>query len=324
MSSYLRRRKILGQVLEALKGELTERPMIIKGASLASLYETPAVRMMCDIDLVLPPTEVKRFREAMEALGWKAMRHVASTVWRDEVSGLLIDVQVPRSAEALKLYRVAQEWDEFPGAVRPRFQDHAVIVARHCAHDGGGRIWRDMADMWAVAEESEESNEEFCELVYMEAHDPEIRGVLNAFFRFMNRWSGFDSCGRESTPVTVEIEKTLDEVYRCCAADPLPPVMLNLLRTTPSSLRQRVASVRSLLFEDGEGRKQGDGEQVVWMERDPSMGDLPAPGKLSRAWLKLKLVFALAMKGQLVRYISLMRMQNRASLHRKMFEDPGT
>lgn len=348
-----RRQALLGEVLAAFRNAGIGPVVLIKGAALAPLYPTPALRLMCDFDLVLPAGSRGPAASAvLRRLGWNRHLYDGSEVW-SHPSGLMIDIHIAESGFGREAFDRAEPhpcFGDTPDSAHvlwPRPAHHLVLIALHTARNGGGRLWRDVCDAQALLAHTAApaagmanttAADEALSIAARFGHAVQVA----ALFRFLNRWAlppfrlpeaipdpaaGSGDCERETRLHAI--------LYRRQAVEQIPPVALNLLQFTLRSPGEwivrtgqaltRAAKVpfssagrtrnepKTTLLPGRKSRRREDAEGDAWAERDPEMGDLPARGSLARQALKLRLALRVVLSGRFPQYLRLVRLQGRVS-----------
>lgn len=310
--SYYRTRNLERELLDIIRSANAGAILLIKGAALAPLYPSPALRQMCDVDVVVARSAVGAIASALERSGWHARRHRSSEVWEHGESGMLLDLQVPGGKLGNEIFASAvphPAFDADAGVLLPRPEHHLVLIAQHAAHHGGDRLWRDVCDCQVFLERDGGRRTAILAQEFAERH-----GVLPptvALLRFIN-----EHC-HPSSPIpfvyTLTSRQEADRrrhqsLYEQLACDAIAPVALSLLRLTVRPLREHLRSaMHSLPSSTLRGK-------AAWAEADPQIGTLPAAGTLARQLVKVRLLMELCRNRQLGRYLRLARLQG--SIHR--------
>jgi hypothetical protein len=130
------------------------RVMLFKGAAIAPLYESPALRQMVDMDFVVSSMDLEEVRSVLDSAGWQRIRTAFSETWTRRGNLLKIDLHVPSDALAQRILRDAVPATAVIPDARvlsvPEPTDHLILLALHAADNGGNRIWRDVCDSHAL------------------------------------------------------------------------------------------------------------------------------------------------------------------------------
>ena len=142
--AFFARRQRLAELAAALRAGGVDRAVLVKGAGVSACMPNPALRLMCDIDIVLSRESLLAAHDALESAGWKRCFD-ASAGYRHS-SGWTADFQVPATplGEALLAGAVPVAPGEF--FLLPPAELHAALLGAHCFQGHGERIWRDVAD----------------------------------------------------------------------------------------------------------------------------------------------------------------------------------
>ncbi|MCB2154326.1 nucleotidyltransferase family protein [bacterium] len=320
---HYRRREVLLQVLKALHSQGVSRPMLIKGAALAPLYSSPALREMSDIDLVVDPSDEPRVTRAFESAGWKG----GPATWSHD-TGLTADIQIPRPGIGRETWRRREShpiYGERFGICTPRASDHIVLTAVHAAQHSGTRLWRDICDLQLLLENGRRADLAAEALEHAAAHG--AAPAVAAIFRIMNRWTApltrLPERSEDWTSAQEVACKLHCRLYRELAADRVSNAALEMATTFALPFPLLVAGAGGVVL-----RKLSDVLSLNGVsrssqepsERDPVMGDLPAAGSLKRQVLKLRLLAYLARSGEGRRYWKILRMRPRVALKARPFE----
>lgn len=321
---HYRRRELLFEVLEALRAQGASRMMLIKGAALAPLYGSPALRDMNDFDLVVDPRDEPRVTRAFRGTGWRG----GPGTW-SHPTGLTADVQVPRPGVGAHVWRHREphpRYGEEFGVCAPRPSDHIILTALHAAQHSGTRLWRDLCDLQLLIENGRRLD--LAEQALEHAAPFKAAPAVAALFRMTNRWCAPirrlpERAGRWTARDEVAC-KLHCEIYRKLAADRISNAAVELATTFALPLPLAAAGAvgiaarkAGLLFKLGRSSRR---DRFFPRERDPVMGDLPAAGSLERQALKLRLLVWLARSGQGRRYWRILRMRRKIALKARPFE----
>lgn len=183
MRSDCARRAMLTRALELLADAGIERAVLLKGAALAPLWPSPALRDMEDIDLAVATVDRPRASAALERAGWERRGFAFS-----KPGACAIDLVTPSGAFAEGLLAHAVPHSSFPGTIAhlPRAGDHLALIALHCAHHRGARIWRDVADWLFLCGDGtdRQAMADAWEAAAAQGH----RGLVAAMHRTAARW----------------------------------------------------------------------------------------------------------------------------------------
>lgn len=322
----IRRRGILHALLERMAEAGIGRVMLIKGAALAPLYPSPALRLMSDIDFAVAKRDLPAVERILAALGCRPHRFEGAKIWRHS-SGLLMDIHVPANEWSRKVFHRAESHPCFPGlngACHPRPADHLLLLALHAARNAGLRLWRDVCDAQLLLPGIPDA--ERSALAELLADLPAETAPAAAFFRFLNSYASPPFPLPERKPGAWNRLQERDcavfvRLYRALAVETNSPGMLNLLRFSLQSPRElsRMLWRRTRDFLGRSDKKRGKEQkqhlsQIAWRERDPVLGDLAPRGSWARQLLKGRLVVELIASGRFRRYLRLFRMQRKLFL----------
>lgn len=303
---YYSRTGFLQQAFDALHD--VGRVMLLKGAALGPLYPSPALRQMSDADLVVSAEALPRAEAALLNCGWTRREHLASLVFRHE-SGFLIDLHAPRSSAARRIYSQAVSHPLLNNAAMPRPGHHLYFIAYHAAMHAGARIWRDVCDMQLLL--SGNFSAAGHSLQFARNSPQPGRASLCALFRIINRFTMPERMLPERTEHWTAADeretRRILRIYLSLAADPTPPLALDLLRPVASPLTALHARFRA---RNGPSR---------WRERDPVLGDVPCGGSVQRQFFRLGLFFSLMKSGRVAHYLSLCRSQQQLGGAKPLF-----
>ncbi len=302
---YHRRRRILFDLLQRMESHGIEFLLLIKGASIASRFDSPALRFMLDSDLVLAGDHNTRERThtALREGGFEPAPANAPGVWYQPSSGASIDLLEPAHQLGRQILNHPQsfpspDWPDI--AAEPRVPDHLVIVALHAARHHGGRLWRDVLDVRALVRDRS-SRKDFTDALRI-AGRVGLSPAVEALLAFAG-----EVCSElpRSHPRTRQGRNIL-ALYRETAWLPYPPHALKLLRRvlaegiSPRELVERFGR-RQPAHDSGEG----------WSEPDFGVGRVPARFA-DRQRFKLKLAAGLLLSGRAPETIRLLRGQTLA------------
>ncbi len=310
---YYARRRLMSAAVSSMHQAGVKKIMAMKGAALAELYPSPALRRMSDADLVVESRALPVASRALARLGWRRLRHQKSLVFVDE-SGFHLDLHAPLSEEAEAIWAGSAP-GLFRGAYAPKAGHHLWFLAHHALQHGGSRIWRDAADSLAILEKDQSAAEQAYEFSE-DFSRPETAAALAALFRFLKKWSHPPvelPAGRSdwSTAAWDSSDSILAHFERL-AVDLAPPVALDFL--APLLIRPWSA-VASRLTACRRERPAGEG---VWAERDPVLGDLPSGGVYREA-LRFRLLFQLIGSGRIWQYRDLIAQQGKLEAAPSLF-----
>jgi hypothetical protein len=293
---YYFRRSLVTQALKAIADAGTGPVMLIKGAALESLYPSPALRQMCDLDVVVPADSAKDAGAALGTLGWTRRAYPASELWQHE-SGLMIDIHWPHSESDESMLRDAVPHPSAGGGILwPRPGHHLALLSAHAARNCGNRLWRDVCDAQALLSHA---SGDVCSEALGFAERCGLRGTTASFLAFLGRHC--DPPVALPAEVETAADRNLIQLYEEMGVEEASPAALNLLRFT--IFRGRGVSG---------GAAEESGDLSGWAERDPLAGVLPARGSLRRHLLKLDLLKELLLSGRFRHYLRLIRLQQRS------------
>jgi hypothetical protein len=322
----IRRRGIVRALLERMAEAGVGRVMLIKGAALAPLYPSSALRRMSDIDFAVGKRDVPAVERILAALGCTPHRFENARIWRHP-SGLLMDIHIPGNAWSLGVFDRAEPHACFPGLNRvchPRPADHLLLVAFHAARNAGSRLWRDVCDAQLLLPCIAEA--ERVQLAGLLADLPATNTPVVAFFRFLNQFASppFPLPERPSGAWSQQQEQdgaVFVRLYRALAVETNSPGILHLLRFTLQSPRKLAVLLWWRIrdsFARGAGQprmgRKDTTSQIAWRERDPVLGDLAPRGSWARQFLKGRLVVELIASGRFRRYWRLLQLQRKLFL----------
>lgn len=319
-TNYYLRRKALTDLFEAMAAAGIARLLLIKGAALAPLYPSPALRDMEDVDLVVEASDLPRAAEALRAQGWT---HRPSS-WAHP-GGCLLDLQ---RADSLRgggaILDRAQPHPTFGArlpVLLPRPADHLVLLALHAARHRGLRIWREMCDAQLLLDNGRRAG------VAREALDIATAcgaaPASAALLRLLNRWS----CPVDALPDSPADgwNDALEEacnlhlaVYEQLMVDRISEFgfisVANLVLPFPRLVRASGRALRGIV---SAGRRRTNAAAGV-SQRDPQFGDLPPLDSFQRQWIKMRVLLHTIRRGQFRHYLRLLRQSDRiASVARK-------
>lgn len=313
--AYIQRQGLLRGLLHAMQERGLAAPMVMKGAAVAHLYQSPALRTMCDVDMIVETEN----RHAVEALllsqGWSPDRRLRG-VFRHP-GGLHLDLHLGQDAFALETLRGATETHlEGVGIIRlPHPARHLCLLAMHAAHHDGDRLWRDVADARALlgALRGQESLAAAVRDAIGAGHGSAVVAFLT-FFQGVTNELEFDPLDLLTDKAARQSAADYLRLYEWMAVEAAEPVALHLLRqgTAGAAGYWRAAAA---LYRRPPGAEEGD-------PRD----SLPAtPAGLAEASPRsrrrmIARVFAELVRGDLRHYLRLARLQKRLSLKRQPFE----
>ena len=327
-----RRRQILQKALVAFQKCGVERVLLIKGSALGPLYPSPALRQMCDADLVVEPDDFNAASQALEKIGCKKRFFDDDILWTHP-SKLMFDLHAPDTPLTRRVFDRAvphPSYKEFPKVFAPRRSDHLIVLAKHTARDGGGRIWRDICDAHVALQS--DSALQAPQKALDDASEMEDGVVVSAFFRFINQHSPASiklptqpASNNTQSPRWASTQERLCQryvwLYEEMAADPISPSLLNLLRFTQRSPRDTIQIWAQRIVQKASPSKKATARSAAQpkpskvAERDPILGDLPAQGRLGRIGLKTRLLFEMIRSGHFARYRKILQTQQKISQH---------
>lgn len=197
------------------------RAVLIKGAALSRFMPSPALRLMCDLDILLPAADLKRAMGACEGAGWTSCSDRAATFRHP--SGWTVDLQVPATPLAGALLATARPDGAGPWYL-PRPELHAALLAIHCFQGHGERVWRDVADCRLLAGLEGWSAEGEAEALRLARESGEGE-ALEAFRVFLDFLDGAAPAEESSKAVRDRVE-----LLALMAGEQAPEVTLHLIR----------------------------------------------------------------------------------------------
>ncbi len=318
--NYFLRRRVLVELFAAFAAAGVSRVMLIKGAGLAPLYPSPALRDMEDVDLVVAESDIAAARKALFAAGWSR---------RDEgwihANDCALDLLTFQSERARGIWERAELHPTFNDerVVLPSAADHLVLIAVHAAKHRGLRIWRDLCDVNLLLENGARSDIAHQALAL--ASEQGVAASLAAMLRLLNAWSMPVETLPESPPSSWSEadEQTCRmhmELYEQLMVDRISEfgfiALANVFLPFPQFCRSVIATARGILSLEALRRRR---RQEVRGQRDPALGEVPPVKTVSRQWMKVKVVAQLLKTGQFRRYRQLLRHSNRVVTAGKTF-----
>lgn len=221
------RSRALKDALDAL-GEAGIRAVLLKGAALAFFYESPALRPMCDVDILVAGADWQRAGEALRVSGWTPSEGI-SGVFID-ANGYQADVQRPDSAFGELILKHAQRRHARGGNFWVPARSHLLLLtAVHAALHHGERIWRDVCDARLLLAE-EYMGERMREAVASVRED----GVGEAVAGFFSFLRGMDTLPPGLIADLAELggkeAARLAKLYEIMAGENSAPAALHLAR----------------------------------------------------------------------------------------------
>ncbi|MCC5877472.1 MAG: nucleotidyltransferase family protein [Candidatus Sumerlaeia bacterium] len=147
IKSFLARQMHLSSLAKAFREIGLSRVVPIKGAAVSLRMDSPPLRLMCDIDLLIPMTDLEKAASAMKQAGWSRCSE-RSLGFRHQ-SGWQVDLQAP-----VRPLGEAILWAGSEGAEQPYYhapvEYQVAFLAIHCFQGHGEKIWRDVADYRAL------------------------------------------------------------------------------------------------------------------------------------------------------------------------------
>lgn len=236
IAAYAREQR-LAELAGAFLRHDIRRAVLIKGAGIARHMASPALRMMCDLDLLLPEEDLAKARAACEDAGWSSCSRRAS-VFRHP-SGWTVDLQVPATPLGEALLASARPQATAPWHL-PRPELHAALIAIHCFQGHGERVWRDVADYRCLAE-SEPWGEEAAAGALRLAVASGEGEALEAFRILAAHLDG--AAPTAATPPSRAVRQRV-ELLALMAAERTPEVTLHLVRRLQRPMGEWLAPLR--------------------------------------------------------------------------------
>lgn len=330
--AYYERLATLSDIGAGLEERGVRSALLLKGVVLAEAYPSPALRYMCDMDMVVSPAEKLRAEEALAACGLWRIRTPVGLGWRWRPSGCL-DLQIPSTGfarEVMESSIAPPHWlPGIPAGFRvPSVPHHLLILALHTAQHRGTRLWRDVCDARALLKHHPAGLMEALDVARQGAR-PEVLSQFLAFSEFLRRYAGEAGAPALSQPgVGSGAERReaagLLKLYGRMACDPVPPIFMSLLRRTrrvPGRMLRPVALLKHVF------RRRGGGSvshlpQSLSEGSDPILGRVPDSGSAALYLLKARLLLGLYLGGSGQHYRRLLRADREAVQAGKPFRPP--
>ena len=329
--AYYDRKALLERIAAALAAHETGPVLLIKGTALAEAWPSPALRHMCDMDLVVAPERARQAEQALESAGLRKTHNLTGTGWEWSSWGRL-DLQVPREEFARRVLGAATQpppW--MPGIPQPLLvptvPHHLVLLALHTAQHHGSRLWRDVCDARALLEHHPGGLHEALELLRTSPADGE--GLLPAFLAFcsfLHRHAAEDRAPEISTVALPEKAarraQALAGLYDRMAFETAPPIFLSVLRRTGSAPRRALGGLIRRLRRRRQLATRPEGTVRLSSGQDPILGRVPDAGTMALHLLKLRLLAGLWFTAGGRRYRRLLREDRRARPAESLFSSP--
>jgi hypothetical protein len=239
-TNYYKRQRILLALVQSFARAGIARVMLIKGAALAPLYSSPALRDMADIDMVVASADSPKACEVLRAKGWR--NHVTTWAHRQDCELDLLEPTPGLSAEVWERAVPHPAFAKHPQILMPALEDHAVLVALHAAKHGGERAWRDLCDLNVLLAQGADPVRA---LEVASRHGAAV--ALCVLFRLINRWGAPEAALPEKAPSWTEENEAACRLqlrlYEELLVDKISPVSLELFETMavpPHVLARRV------------------------------------------------------------------------------------
>ncbi len=311
VSRWYQLRGLLEELFAGLAAAGVDQVLAVKGTATAPLYSSPALRQMCDADLMIPADMQDAALDVFERLGWAEQNSATSLNFRHQ-SGFMIDLKVPRNPceEELLASGVPHTSWEAENVMCPPPAWQVLIHAWHTSD--GMRVWRDVCDahMFLPGEDARCVADEA--LAIARRHDHFLPVI--SFFRFLNAHSpaGARLPGRLPDEWSDQQEahcRRQVTLFEKLAADRISVVAYNFLRLSLSPIGRRDPARSTARY-----RRPRTTSNRGWAERDPEMGTVPRAGTLRRQFLKARVVLHYFFSPQWGHYRRLMKLQREVKL----------
>ncbi len=321
-TNYYKRHGILLKLVEAFERAGIRRVMLIKGAALAPLYASPALRDMADIDMVVSTEDAPRACEVLRAEGWR--NHVTTWAHRQDCE---LDLLEPTEGLSREVWERAVPHPGFAGQPTihmPSLEDHLVLVALHAAKHGGERAWRDACDVNALLGAGADPGRA---LELAARHGAAV--VLAVLLRLVNRWGSPQSVLPERGPQWTHGQELACGLqlglYEELLVDKISPVSLELFETMaipPHVMAKRLfgwcsSAVRGKLFRPYKRAQKREAEHD-WL-----LNIATEKGPYARQGRKLKILMTSLWRLEYFRYRRLIRTRARAKKVGRTFGTAG-
>ncbi|MBX3730906.1 MAG: nucleotidyltransferase family protein [Candidatus Sumerlaeia bacterium] len=278
------RRAALGDLLADCQRAATGPILLVKGAALAPLWPSPALRTMEDLDAVIQPPQQSAVLRALARGRWRS-----SPIGWVHRNGVVLDLQVATTPLARELIRSAAPHPSLPApAMLPDHAAHLVLIALHTMRHGGLRIWRDLVDIQFMVESLADSRDPARALQLACAYH--AAESLAALFRLANRWTA----PRAPLPERPEAHWSPEAERRCrqhlrlfeqLMTDRVSEYGLYAMASLGGSPHNLVAAVAGRLRRGGGSASRP--AEIQAHQRDPVWGDIPPPRNWARQLAKL-------------------------------------
>ncbi len=335
--AYYDRADILKELGATFHEKRIEPAVLVKGSALAEAYPSPALRYMCDIDLVVRPQEKPEAERVLEECGLWRVQNLAGIGWKWSEWGKL-DFQLPHSEFAREVLEHAVTPPTWMGSIPkgflvPTVPYHLVIVALHSAQHRGSRLWRDVCDARALLKHQPDGFREAIaiarrhELLPISRRQAVLPHLL-AFCEFMRRLAG-----DKRAPALADQKLTPEETRRTAASlalyekmafETAPPVFLNVLRRT-RDIPRRLLHPRTFakdFFRRTMVMPSRPWPQSLSPGADPILGRVPDAGSPALHMLKVRLILGLLFTGAGRYYRRLLQVDRQAAISANLFVPP--
>lgn len=197
VKSHFARTRHLGNIGRQLAQCGIQKVVLIKGSAVSRLMKSPALRLMCDIDILVSPKDLATAREALVSAGWRVVSEGHSALRHK--SGWIVDLQNPATPLGWAIWESAKPCGE--GSLHiPRPEYQAALLAVHCFQGHGEKIWRDIADLRVLKSQPGWNSSELTKAVTF-ASESGHGEVVAAFLAFVDH---LDSPNAEELPTHQE------------------------------------------------------------------------------------------------------------------------
>jgi hypothetical protein len=261
--------------------------LLVKGAALAPLWPSPALRTMEDLDAVIQHSQQPAVLQALARGRWRS-----SPIGWLHPSGVVLDLQLATTPLARELLRGASPHPTLPPpATLPTHHAHLVLIALHATRHGGLRIWRDLVDVQFLLESADDALDPSRALQLASAHH--AAEPLAALFRLVNRWTAPRRLlpERPETGWDPEAEarcRQLLRLFEQLMTDRVSEYGLYAMASVARSPRNLVAALARRIWSHPTPAHPSAAIQA--QQRDPVWGDIPPPRDCRRQLAKLRVL----------------------------------
>lgn len=250
--SYLARRMHLSRLARSYVTHGVKRVVPIKGAAISRHMAAPSLRLMCDIDLLIPSDDLDKAASAMEEAGWSKC---GSNMGHRHPSGWQVDIQTPVRPLGEAILWGSVETSDAPFHEAP-VEYQAALLAIHCFQGHGEKIWRDVTDFRALMSSRQWDEERWNHARNLAARSGHLNAV-DAFIGFCKSLDGHDV--NDGSPASAELELHLGLLHGM-AGEETSEISFHLLRQVQRPvgqlLRSLVAGKKSIYRAVGGASKQ--------------------------------------------------------------------